>query len=47
VETLDLPRPDKPPETIRKEAWFTAATRELLRRLEEDAPACGPLIGAR
>ncbi len=47
VEILDLPRPDKPPETIRKEAWFTAATRELLRRLEEDAPASGPLTGPK
>lgn len=45
VEVLELPRPDEPPEVMRKRPWFVEVTRELLRRLEEDAPASGPLPG--
>jgi len=37
VEMLKLPRPDVPPESMRKEAWFNVLTQELLRRLETDA----------
>lgn len=45
VEILDLPRPDEPPEVMRKRPWFVDITHDLLRRLEEDAPAGGPLKG--
>ena len=45
VEMLKLPRPDVPPEVMRKEPWFNALTQELLRRLETDAPASGELPG--
>jgi len=45
VEMLKLPRPDVPPEAMRKEAWFNVLTQELLRRLETDAPASGELPG--
>jgi len=43
VETLQVPRPDDPPETLRREAWFAASVQELRRRLEEGAPAAGDL----
>src|SRR6185436_14271554 len=43
VEELQLPRPDVPPEVMRKEPWFNLLTQELLRRLETDAPASGEL----
>src|SRR6185436_18108091 len=43
VEMLKLPRPDVPPEVMRKEPWFNVLTEELLRRLETDAPASGEL----
>ena len=45
VEMLKLPRPDVPPEVMRKEPWFNVLTQELLRRLETDAPASGELPG--
>jgi len=45
VEVLKLPRPDVPPEVMRKEPWFNVLTQELLRRLETDAPASGELPG--
>ena len=45
METLDVPRPDLPPEIMRKKPWFTEITQELLRRLEEDTPALGELPG--
>jgi len=45
VEVLQLPRPDVPPEVMRKEPWFNVLTQELLRRLETDAPASGELPG--
>ncbi len=43
VETLALPRPDEPPEVMRKRPWFASVTQELLRRLEDDAPPGGEL----
>jgi NitT/TauT family transport system ATP-binding protein len=46
VEELKLPRPDEPPEVMRKKSWFIDLTQELLRRLETDAPASGELPGA-
>ncbi len=45
VEELQLPRPDEPPEAMRKRPWFNEITQELLRRLETDAPALGELPG--
>jgi len=45
VEMLKLPRPDVPPDLMRKEPWFNLLTQELLRRLETDAPASGELPG--
>ncbi len=45
VETLQLPRPDISPELMRKKPWFSELTQELLRRLENDAPAGGELPG--
>ncbi len=47
VEILEVPRPDIPPEVMRKRPWFTEMTQELLRRLEEDAPAMGELPGLK
>jgi NitT/TauT family transport system ATP-binding protein len=46
VEVLKVPRPDEPPEVFRRKAWFYELTRELLLRLEEDAPALGELRGS-
>ena len=43
VEILQLPRPNEPPETMRLKPWFREVTQELLKRLEEDAPAQGEL----
>ncbi len=45
VEVVQAPRPDMPPEAMRRKPWFGEMTRELLRRLEEDAPALGELPG--
>ena len=45
VEALRLPRPDLSPEAMRKKPWFNELTQELLRRLENDAPASGDLPG--
>ena len=45
VEELTVPRPDEPPEVIRRRPWFAELTQELLRRLEGDAPASGQLPG--
>ena len=45
VEILEVPRPDVPPEVMRKKPWFNELTQELLRRLETDAPASGELAG--
>jgi NitT/TauT family transport system ATP-binding protein len=39
VEILKVPRPDEPPESARRKPWFINFTQDLLRRLEEDAPA--------
>ena len=43
VEILPVPRPDEPPESWRQKKWFTDLTQDLLRRLEQDAPASGEL----
>jgi NitT/TauT family transport system ATP-binding protein len=45
IEELQVPRPDVPPEAMRKKPWFNDLTQELLRRLETDAPASGELPG--
>jgi NitT/TauT family transport system ATP-binding protein len=45
VEILELPRPPIPPDVIRTRPWFAEMDRDLLRRLENDAPASGPLKG--
>jgi len=45
VEILQVPRPDVPPEVLRKKPWFNDLTQELLRRLETDAPVSGELPG--
>jgi hypothetical protein len=45
IEVLHAPRPDMPPEAMRKKTWFNDITQELLRRLETDAPASGELPG--
>jgi ABC-type nitrate/sulfonate/bicarbonate transport system ATPase subunit len=47
VEILPLPRPDAPPEAWRQQKWFLDLTRDLLRRLEQDAPASGELGGGK
>jgi NitT/TauT family transport system ATP-binding protein len=39
VEIVPAPRPDEPPEVSRRQPWFQALARELLERLETDAPA--------
>jgi NitT/TauT family transport system ATP-binding protein len=43
VETLEVPRPDEPPEVMRKRPVFQEIVQELLRRLENDAPSGGGL----
>jgi NitT/TauT family transport system ATP-binding protein len=43
IEVLEVPRPDEPPEVMRRQPWFREAEQELLRRLEDDLPAGGPL----
>lgn len=45
VEELQLPRPDEPPEVMRRRPWFNDLTHELLNRLETDAPPGGELPG--
>ena len=45
IEVLHAPRPNEPPEAMRKRPWFNDITQELLRRLETDAPALGELPG--
>jgi NitT/TauT family transport system ATP-binding protein len=45
VEVLKVPRPDEPPEESRRKPWFINFTQELLRRLEEEAPAPTPVKG--
>ena len=45
IEELQVPRPDEPPEAMRRRPWFGEITQELLRRLETDAPASGELPG--
>jgi ABC-type nitrate/sulfonate/bicarbonate transport system ATPase subunit len=39
VEILKVPRPEGPPEETRRKPWFVHFSQELLRRLEEEAPA--------
>jgi NitT/TauT family transport system ATP-binding protein len=43
VEISELPRIDTDPESARKLPWFNDTVQELLRRLENDLPACGDL----
>jgi ABC-type nitrate/sulfonate/bicarbonate transport system ATPase subunit len=45
VEVLQLPRPDEPPEVMRKRPWFNELTQDLLQRLETDAAPGGELRG--
>jgi len=45
VEELQLPRPDEPPEVMRKRPWFNDLTQDLLCRLETDAAPSGELPG--
>jgi ABC-type nitrate/sulfonate/bicarbonate transport system ATPase subunit len=45
VEVLCLPRPDEPPEQMRRRPWFAEMVQDLLDRLEADAPARGQLAG--
>jgi NitT/TauT family transport system ATP-binding protein len=45
VEVLQLPRPDEPPEVMRKRPWFNDLTQDLLHRLETDAVSGGELPG--
>ena len=45
VEELQLPRPEEPPEVMRKRPWFNDLTQDLLQRLETDAPPAGELPG--
>jgi NitT/TauT family transport system ATP-binding protein len=39
VEEVEAPRPDEPPEVMRKQSWFVEMTHDLLRKLEEDVPS--------
>ncbi|MBI1853030.1 MAG: ABC transporter ATP-binding protein [Planctomycetes bacterium] len=47
VEILQVPRPDEPPESVRRKSWFAELTQELLRRLQQESPASGELPGIR
>lgn len=38
VEEVEAPRPDEPPEIMRKRPWFVEMTHDLLHRLEADLP---------
>lgn len=39
VEVLQVPRPEESPEASRRKPWFINFSQDLLRRLEEEAPA--------
>jgi NitT/TauT family transport system ATP-binding protein len=39
LDVTDVPRPDEPPEVMRKHPWFVELRAHLLQKLEEDAPA--------
>jgi NitT/TauT family transport system ATP-binding protein len=43
VEILDAPRPDMPPEEMRKQPWFSEMVQELLERIEKSCGAQGAL----
>lgn len=45
VEILHAPRPDEPPEAMRRRPWFAGLARELLERLENETAASGELHG--
>jgi NitT/TauT family transport system ATP-binding protein len=45
VEEVQVPRPDMSPEVMRQQPWFADMAQDLLRRLENDAPADGALAG--
>ncbi len=42
VEMLEAPRPEEPPEVMRRRPWFVEMAHDLLRRLEEDLPGPTP-----
>ena len=44
VEILQVPRPEESPEASRRKPWFINFSQQLLRRLEEEAPA---VVGAK
>lgn len=43
IEILDVPRPDMPPEEMRKKKWFNEIVQELLRRIETGSDSKGSL----
>lgn len=47
VEVLDVPRPSGSPEVTRHKPWFLESVREILRRLEGELPAGGPIYAHR
>jgi NitT/TauT family transport system ATP-binding protein len=38
VDILQVPRPEEPPEQVRRKPWFIEFSQNLLRRLEEETP---------
>lgn len=44
LDILRVPRPEGPPEAVRRQPWFINFSQDLLRRLEEEAPAA---VGAK
>jgi NitT/TauT family transport system ATP-binding protein len=40
VQVLRVPRPSEPPEESRRKPWFIEFCQSLLRKLEEECPAC-------
>ena len=44
LEVLRVPRPDEPPEQIKRKKWFIDFSQELLRRLEEEDPAANAKV---
>ena len=46
VEILEAPRPDIPPEEMRKKKWFSEMVAELLNRVESGSDSKGSLISS-